>query len=70
VDTNGLGGEIGKNVAVVRHHDSAPSKRLECADERRSCGRVEMVRRLVEEQNIGKLIERGTDLPPLPFAWR
>ena len=63
-------GDVGEEVAVVRHDDERPPELLQVRLEAESRLRVEVVRRLVEEKDVGVREEKPRDRDAAALAAR
>jgi len=62
------GGHVVEERAVVRHHDATSSEAVERSNEEIASFAIEVVGRLVQQEDIGLGSQRGSDLPSLPFT--
>src|SRR5262249_51783754 len=70
LETQRPAGEGIQQVAIVRHDDADPVEARERGDELLARRVVEVIRRLVEQQDARAGGERGADLPALALAGR
>jgi hypothetical protein len=70
VEPEGAHGQRIEERAVVGDHETGTSEPLECVEQPAAPLRIEMVRRLIEQQDVRRSGERGTYLPALALSWR